>query len=213
MASVSKLALLSVLAFTLLPAQRLHKGKGHRIEKVDDSRGDEAHRLIKIYSVLKTNNSVWAEGLIWTLAETILGESIKYSLDPMLVLAVINVESRFQHRAISQEGARGLMQLRPVVAHALATELALGPATESGRLVPEYLDDPIVNVRLGVCYLGQLKKSFKETNLALAAYHWGPTDIKNRLEEGQEVPLEYAMKVLSAYQTYRIDNGAAHKLR
>jgi len=131
----------------------------------------------------------------------------------MLVLAVIKVESRFQHTAISQGGARGLMQLRPKIAHALARDWDLESDAQSETLLAESLDDPILNIRLGVSYLGYLKKSFKDTGLVLAAYHWGPTEIRNRLEEEQEVPTEYAAKVLSAYQSYRKGGAAGRKLQ
>lgn len=40
-------------------------------------------------------------------------EAKKQSLDPLLVLAVINVESNFDHYALSNAGARGLMQVMP----------------------------------------------------------------------------------------------------
>ena len=40
-------------------------------------------------------------------------ESIRAGLDPHLVLAVIDVESRFRKYAVSRAGARGLMQVMP----------------------------------------------------------------------------------------------------
>jgi soluble lytic murein transglycosylase-like protein len=40
-------------------------------------------------------------------------ESMRAGLDPHLVLAVIDVESRFRKYAVSKSGARGLMQVMP----------------------------------------------------------------------------------------------------
>ena len=40
-------------------------------------------------------------------------ESMRAGLDPHLVLAVIDVESRFRKYAVSRSGARGLMQVMP----------------------------------------------------------------------------------------------------
>ena len=40
-------------------------------------------------------------------------ESMRAGLDPHLVLAVIDVESRFRRYAVSKAGARGLMQVMP----------------------------------------------------------------------------------------------------
>jgi len=100
-------------------------------------------------------------------------------------------------------GARGLMQIRPLVANALANEVDLGDKFASGELDPEALDDPILNIKLGVFYLQHLKRRFRDLELALTAYNWGPTEIDNRLSMEEAVPLEYAIKVLSAYQSYR----------
>jgi soluble lytic murein transglycosylase-like protein len=40
-------------------------------------------------------------------------EALRAGLDPQLVLAVIQVESRFRKYAVSRSGARGLMQVMP----------------------------------------------------------------------------------------------------
>ncbi len=139
----------------------------------------------------------------WEIGETILRESLKYSLDPLLVLAVIKVESGFRLAAVSTKGARGLMQIRPFVGFALAQvpELELGPDSKS--LNAESLNDPVLNIRLGVYYLSDLQKSFRNTKLALTAYNWGPTEIRNRLDGDEPIPSEYANKVLSTYRAYR----------
>jgi soluble lytic murein transglycosylase-like protein len=50
-------------------------------------------------------------------ARTFLGlvryEALRAGLDPHLVLAVIDVESKFRKYAVSKSGARGLMQVMP----------------------------------------------------------------------------------------------------
>lgn len=43
----------------------------------------------------------------------IMMASSKYDLDPMLIVAVIQVESNGQPKAVSEAGAVGLMQVRP----------------------------------------------------------------------------------------------------
>lgn len=204
-------ALPSILVLTLIPAGLLHKGKRRWIEKLDDFQVEEADRLTRIYSVLKSHNGELPERSVWAVAQTILSESARHSLDPMLVLAIINVESRFQHDAVSPDGARGLMQLRPVVVLALAEEANPEARSKLEALMPESLDDPILNVRLGVSYLGYLKKNFKQTALTLAAYHQGPTEIKNRLQDEREVPSDYSAKVLFAYHSYRTADSTAEK--
>jgi soluble lytic murein transglycosylase-like protein len=39
---------------------------------------------------------------------------MKYKIEPSLVSALIKVESNWDHKAVSQRGAKGLMQLMPM---------------------------------------------------------------------------------------------------
>jgi soluble lytic murein transglycosylase len=54
------------------------------------------------------------------LALAISEEAQRAAYDPLLVLALIDVESDFQDSAISNMGARGLMQIRPQTLYFLA---------------------------------------------------------------------------------------------
>ncbi|MFT3915990.1 MAG: lytic transglycosylase domain-containing protein [Anaeromyxobacteraceae bacterium] len=89
-------------------------------------------------------------------------------LDPSLVYAVMRRESRFEVRARSGADARGLLQLRPATAARVAAVLGL-PGEAGARL-----DDPRVNLPLGVHYLGLLVSRFQAPAVALAAYNAGP---------------------------------------
>jgi soluble lytic murein transglycosylase len=81
---------------------------------------------------------------------------------------------------------------------AVGRELGLRPVAYR----PEFLDDPIVNIRMGVYYLHDLRKQFRNLNLALIAYNAGPADLQNRLENNQEFSQEYANVVLDTYKRY-----------
>ncbi len=100
-------------------------------------------------------------------------------------------------------GARGIMQIMPdtgkFLAEALAGEFGFHPA----RFTPESLDDPVLNLRLGIYYLHDLKKQFQQLNLALIAYNSGPGDTQNRLENNLDLADQYASLVLNAYQRYK----------
>ncbi len=90
-------------------------------------------------------------------------------LDPAVALGVMRQESNFDPDATSSSGARGLMQLMPATAAAVAR--ALG---ESEPLPP--LSDPRFNMRLGTAYLAELLGKFQGAlPVALAAYNAGPT--------------------------------------
>lgn len=207
--SALRLAFIALLFSLLLPSHPLNGERGHWIEQVKHPLAKGDSELLMVYSVVKSQKNDLGDAWAWDVATTILEESYRHSLDPMLVLAVINVESGFQNWAVSTEGARGLMQIRPIVANALAKELE---AIDSLTLHPPLdLDDPVSNIKLGVYYLGSLKENFRDLKLALTAYNWGPTEVKNRLQEDEVLPLAYAMKVLSTYQSYRQDSPQTHK--
>jgi len=82
-----------------------------------------------------------------------------FSLDPLLVLALINIESDFDHYAISSVGARGLMQIMPFWIE------------EMGK-PDDNLFDIKTNLRYGCAILSlYLEKEKKDTTKALARYN------------------------------------------
>jgi soluble lytic murein transglycosylase-like protein len=142
------------------------------------------HRLSKLHSWLAAQDG--AIGNADALAESIIQVSEKHSLDPLLVLAVIQVESRFDRKAVSPRGAHGLMQVQQVAVDELVDE---------GKLSMRQHD---LNVQISVSYLAHLVELFGELNTALAAYNSGPTRIRGTLAANQTIPSEYVSKVLSA---------------
>ena len=129
----------------------------------------------RIDSELAVRAPGWGIELRGHVSEAIAEESEQAGLDPLLVLALIQVESEFQQKATSNVGARGLMQLRPATLKWVAQR-------EGVMLSDAELDaDPALNVRLGVRYLKYLKELFRgRLDLALMAYNAGP----NRLIGG-----------------------------
>jgi len=123
------------------------------------------------------------------LAAVVRGESEAAGLDPVLVLAVIGVESGWEPGAVSGKGARGLMQLR---------RLALQTEEEDAGLAPGDVHDPVHNVRMGIRYLARMMASFGDVDLALVAYNSGPTRTLSALLSVEDMPdsmLAYARKV------------------
>lgn len=159
--------------------------------------------LMRIYSIVRSHRPDIAEAEAWEISEVILEESSSYGLDPMLVLAVIEVESKFQYGAVSPAGARGIMQILPYVAQSLVQKIGVHQLAHARSFRPEFLDDPVFNIKLGVYYLYDLKKSFRNLTHALTAYNMGPTETKNRLENDMEIPEEYSTLVLAAYRQYK----------
>lgn len=120
----------------------------------------------------------------------------RYAIDPLLIVAIMRVESRFQPRVRSYAGAIGLMQVRPIVVRAVANELAINPARHA-----LLLNDPVWNVRIGVHYFAGLLQRFGgHVPTALLAYNRGPTAVA-RTYRGRKAPrIGYALKVLDGYQ-------------
>jgi soluble lytic murein transglycosylase-like protein len=159
--------------------------------------------LVAIYNVIKTNRPEISDAEAWKVSDVIWEESAKHNLDPILIAALIEVESGFQSAAISPMGARGIMQIMPDVGKSIAREIGFTEEAGSDAFTPEHLDDPVFNIKLGIYYLYGLQKSFRSLNLALAAYNVGPTAMRNHLENETEAPIEFANAVLSVYRKYQ----------
>lgn len=110
----------------------------------------------------------------------------KYSVDPELVKAVIQVESAYNSGAKSHAGAIGLMQLMPATA---------------ARFGVKEIFDPSENIHGGVQYLKFLLQLFNgDLPLAVAAYNAG----EGAVQKFQGIPRytetqNYVRKVLSLY--------------
>jgi soluble lytic murein transglycosylase-like protein/rubrerythrin len=109
------------------------------------------------------------------IAQTVIAEAQRAALDPLLVLAVIHVESSFNPEVVSHAGAVGLMQLlEPTFRRELERNGLAGEPT-----------DPVTNVRAGVRYLRRLVDAFGGSmDLALMAYNAGPNRIGGHLRKG-----------------------------
>ena len=88
--------------------------------------------------------------------------------EPAFVHSISRQESNFDPRAKSAPGARGMMQLMPTTASAVARQL--GEPYSVDRLF-----DPQFNMRLGSRYLGDMINTFNGSYImASAAYNAGP---------------------------------------
>lgn len=131
-------------------------------------------------------------------------------LDPWLVAAVINVESRWRPLAVSRRGARGLMQVMPETGEWAAAKIRL-----SG-FQPDQLFEPETNVRIGTWYLAWLLQQFDgNQTAALAAYNSGDHQVRRWLAERvwsgepqtvSQIPFPetrgYVVKVLAQHKRY-----------
>jgi hypothetical protein len=90
-------------------------------------------------------------------------EALKNGLAPELVAAVVEAESDFRVRLVSEKQAMGLMQIIP----------------STGRLLgADDLFDPEKNVAAGTKYLRYLVDRFGDQRVALAAYNAGEGNVE-----------------------------------
>jgi hypothetical protein len=90
--------------------------------------------------------------------------AFEHGLSPWLVKSIILTESNGNPRKISPKGAKGLMQLMPVVVNHYQVKDPF---------------DPVTNIQAGVQYLVNLLGEFSgDLTLALAAYNAGPTAVR-----------------------------------
>ena len=113
-----------------------------------------------------------------------------YQVDPALIKAIIMAESGYNTKAISNRGAKGLMQLMPGTAQSLGVEDIFNPHQ---------------NITGGVQYFKQMVNRFNgDVKLALAAYNAGSRNVRNY----NGVPPfkathTYIKKVFKYYQIYK----------
>jgi len=138
--------------------------------------------------------------------------SKQFDVDPHLVAAIINVESRYDKDAISHKEARGLMQLSASTGFWGAEALNI----ENFNL--DMLFDPDTNIRIGSWYLNTLAKEFDNNfQLMIAAYNGGSGNVGKWIKDSRysddgislkKIPFketrDYVERVSKNYEVYRI---------
>lgn len=115
----------------------------------------------------------------------------RYNLPEALLFAVMAVESNFDHRAVSEKGAMGLMQLMPGTARDMYVSNAYEPAQ---------------NIEGGARYLRILANQYRgDVVKTLAAYNAGPDAVRRAGDAVPDIPetREYVRRVLQLYAAYR----------
>lgn len=134
----------------------------------------------------------------------------RYDLDPFLIAAIIQVESKFNADIRSHKGAIGLMQLMPDTA-----EWLLEKEDFNGQSINQ-VSEPAINIQMGSWYLNYLNKLFSgNVNAVLAAYNAGHGNVSKWLDQGrwdgsyknlESVPYgetrHYVQRVLYYYKKY-----------
>lgn len=110
--------------------------------------------------------------------------STQHGLEPALAWAIMRRESAFAPAVTSSADARGLMQIIPPTARAIAKELK----TEAPE--PAELYSPDTNIRFGTWYLHALLQRLGHPTLVAGAYNGGPSAVARWARERGELPLD-----------------------
>ncbi|MFH1414962.1 MAG: lytic transglycosylase domain-containing protein [Elusimicrobiota bacterium] len=122
----------------------------------------------------------------------ILKASEEFDLDPFLIKAVIEVESQFNHRAVSRRGAKGLMQLMPVTAKILGVEDRFNAES---------------NIYGGARHIRGLIDRYKSVEKALGFYYAG-----RRYLRDPAIGTVYINKVMDKYNRLKEINSSICRL-
>jgi soluble lytic murein transglycosylase-like protein len=184
-------------AFTINNAEQYRLNKKYRSEPEKNSKAKQKQEVDKQDIPDAVLVHVPAKGVHPQLASKPFAKEIAKaasaaSLDPALVHAVIFVESRYRHTAISHKGAIGLMQVIP--------------DTGARYGIYNLEESPQSNLRAGTLYLRDLLRMFNNRlDLALAAYNAGEGTViryANRIPPYRETQL-YVRAVLAKYNEWR----------
>lgn len=99
-----------------------------------------------------------------------------HEVDPVLVAAIINVESRFRPYVVSPAGASGLMQIMPGTGAWAAEQLNI-----EDFVYETMIFDPAININIGTWYIQRLINGHETVDVALAAYNAGSGNVANWL--------------------------------
>src|SRR4051794_6188621 len=163
--------------------------------------------LIAVIAMPEAKHAVREITLPLRHEDVIRQQAAAKGLDPALVAAVIYAESHFVDQT-SHAGARGLMQITPETAHAIAQRTGGTAFTEADLATPQ------VNIAYGTWYLRHLLDHYDGDEIAaLAAYNAGLGNVDRwRAEAGgalsmSKIPFAetraYVTRVLGARADYR----------
>ncbi len=122
--------------------------------------------------------------------------SQRWNVDPALVYGLMRAESAMQPDALSPAGARGLLQLMPGTASAVARRHSL-PYNGQGDLM-----NPALNIPLGVAHLGELQERYDNAWIDVAAaYNAGINALARWRDSRPETEPDIWLETLPFFET------------
>jgi soluble lytic murein transglycosylase-like protein len=113
-------------------------------------------------------------------------------IDLGLCLAMIWQESLFDPDAVSSANARGIMQIIPPTAKAIARDLQVETYS---------LHNPSISIRFGCFYFNNLLREFNSTPLSLAGYNAGPVRVKQWIKQDPNYEMDVFIDLIPYNET------------
>ena len=160
------------------------------------------------------NRRRWEHAYPRPFGEIIAPGEQSHGVPPLLTFAIMQTESRFDPGVTSWAGARGLVQLMPATAKGVARSAGISLDSD------EMLYDPVLNLDLGMRYLGGLVGRFGGTEaaaaLAIPSYNGGAGNVNKWMAQRsgwdldlfiEAIPFDetrkYTQRVLGRWLAYR----------
>lgn len=159
---------------------------GHALQALGDFGAAHALAARHLWGQVYSQRAPEALALMYPRAfrASVEGWSEKHDLEPALAWAIMRRESAFAPEVTSAADARGLMQIIPPTAKAIAAELQLPPGDAAELYAPDW------NIRLGTWYLRALMTRLHHPTLVAAAYNGGPSAVARWAKERGQEPLD-----------------------
>lgn len=154
-------------------------------------------------------NTTWIGRLVYPIhyRDEIEAAATANHVDPLLIAAIIRVESNYRAKSESHKGAIGIMQLMPDTANWLM---------ERDSSLASYrnkdITDPAVNIQLGAHYLNYLDERFGGNRTSVtAAYNAGHGKVARWLEDrtwdgtldnADRIPINETQKYVKSVEYY-----------
>ena len=120
----------------------------------------------------------------------------QHSVDSALVYGLMRAESAMQTDALSSAGARGLLQLIPTTAEAVARRHGIAYRGRS------QLYQPRINISLGVAHLGELQTDFQSRWIHVAAaYNAGANAVRRWMDSRPFSDADVWLETLPFFET------------
>jgi soluble lytic murein transglycosylase len=181
------LSLILVVAFVLSGYSAILAGS-------NETDPQKATIISKTMEYLKQKKVRASDEKLQVIANSVYDESREYDLDYRLVLAVMKVESNFKQDAVSRDGARGLLQIKPSLAKHVSRDAGV---TIKGA---KCLNEPEKNIKIGVNHLSWLMEKFETLGSALHAYNAGTKKAEVKTARLGVYETHFTKKVMKEYR-------------